>query len=143
MTSIAILGGGIATILLWIILCGLTAALAEKKGHKGIGYLLLSIFFSPLIGLLVVAAISNKNQKACPYCWKPIDVRATVCSYCCKDLPNNHIAAKSAEKEKWLSERIVELISSGKNATDAKIQAEAEYSVNKHKSPEPETTNEQ
>lgn len=131
--------------ILWIILCALTAALAEKKGHKGIGYFLLAIFLSPLVGLITVACISNKNQKACPYCRKAIDIEATVCGYCGKELAKKHIAAKpeDIEKEKWISERIVELISSGKNATDAKIQAEAEYSVNKHKSPEPETTNEQ
>lgn len=39
----AIIGG-----ILWIILCALTATLAERKGqHKGIGYFLLALFLSP------------------------------------------------------------------------------------------------
>lgn len=53
----AIIGG-----ILWIILCALTATLAERKGHKGIGYFLLALFLSPLIGLIIVACISNKTQ---------------------------------------------------------------------------------
>lgn len=38
----AIIGG-----ILWIILCALTATLAERKGYKGIGYFLLALFLSP------------------------------------------------------------------------------------------------
>lgn len=63
----AIIGG-----ILWIILCALTATLAERKGHKGIGYFLLALFLSPLIGLIIVACISNKTQKLCPYCKKQL-----------------------------------------------------------------------
>ena len=122
----AIVGG-----VLWIVLCALTATLAERKGHKGIGYFLLALFLSPLIGLIIVACISNKTKKLCPYCKKAIDIHAIVCGYCGKELTKKNPA--SSEKEKWISERIVELISTGKSATDAKIQAEAEYSVNKNK----------
>lgn len=123
-----IIGGGI----LWFILCALTAALAERKGHIGIGYFLLALFLSPLIGLIIVACISDKTKKICPYCRKAIDIHATVCGYCGKEIIKKNSA--STEKEKWISERIVELISSGKSATDAKIQAAAEYSVNKNNS---------
>ena len=40
------------------------------------------------------------------------------------------------EKNAWISKRILELINEGKNATDAKIQSEAEYSVNDKKQTE-------
>lgn len=111
MFTALIFGGGIATVLLWLVLCALAAALAEKKGHKGIGYFLLSIFLSPLIGLLVVAAISNRNQKECPYCFKAIDIRATVCSYCCSELANSRVPSKP-------------------KGTEEKKQAEEESSAN-------------
>lgn len=93
----------------WFALCILTATLADKKGHNGIGFFFLALFLSPLVGLLVIACVGDKNQVA--------------------------LKEEDSEKEKWVAARIVELISSGKNATDAKIQAEAEYSINKNKSP--------
>lgn len=115
--------------IIWLILCALTGAWAENKGHKGIGYFLLAFFFSPIIGLIIVACISNKTKKICPYCKKAIDIHATVCSFCGKELAKK--VSATSEKEKWISKRIVELISIGNSATDAKIQAEAEYSANK------------
>ena len=111
----------------WIVLCALVATFAERKGRKGVGYFFLALFFSPLVAGIVVLCVADKNKKECPYCMKSVSVNATVCPYC-----NKEIAKKksSSEKEKWISQRIVELIGSGKSATDAKIQAEAEYSVN-------------
>lgn len=111
----------------WIVLCALVATFAERKGRKGIGYFFLALFLSPLVAGIVVLCVADKNKKECPYCMKSVSVNATVCPYC-----NKEIAKKksSSEKEKWISQRIVELIGSGKSATDAKIQAEAEYSVN-------------
>ena len=120
--------------IIWIVLCALTAAIAEKKGHKGIGYCLLAIFLTPIVGLIVVACISNKNKKECPYCRKSIDIEASVCGYCGKELKKSKSA--NSEKSTWISKRILELINEGKNATDAKIQAEAEYSVNDKKQSE-------
>ena len=120
--------------IIWIVLCALTEAIAEKKGHKGIGYCLLAIFLTPIVGLIVVACISNKNKKECPYCRKSIDIDASVCGYCGKELKK--VKTVKSEKSAWVSKRILELINEGKSATDAKIQAEAEYSVNDKKQPE-------
>lgn len=124
MFTALIFGGGIATVLLWLVLCALAAALAEKKGHKGIGYFLLAIFLSPLIGLLVVAAISNRNQKECPYCFKAIDIRATVCSYCCSELANSRVPSKPKGTEKDRR------ISGSGSVMEAEKQAEEESSAN-------------
>ena len=111
--------------IVWLVLCALVATIAERKGRKGGGYLLLSIFLSPLVGGIIVLCVSDKTKKECPFCKKAIDKNATVCPYC-----NQTIVKKpSSEKEKWISQRIIELINGGKSATDAKIQAEAEYSV--------------
>lgn len=54
---------GISIFIIWIVLCALVATIAERKGHKGIGYLLLSVFLSPLIGMIVVLCISDKTKK--------------------------------------------------------------------------------
>lgn len=123
----------IVSLIVWIVLCAFVATWAERKGHKGVGYLFLSIFLSPLVGAIVVACIKNKNTKQCPFCKKYVDLNATVCSYCGKELVKKNIKNSSSEKDNWVSQRIVELISTGKNASDAKIQAEAEYSVNQMK----------
>lgn len=113
--------GGVA----WLVLCALVATIAERKGRKGAGYLVLSIFLSPLVGGIIVLCVSDKTKKECPFCKKAVDINATVCPYC-----NQKIVKKpTSEKEKWVSQRIIELINSGKSASDAKIQADAEYSV--------------
>ena len=113
-------------VVIWVVLCAFVAVIAERKGHKGIGYLFLSILLSPLVGFIVVLCISNKTKKECPFCKKAVDVNATVCPYCNQKIVKNK---SSSDKEKWISQRIVELIDVGKSASDAKIQAEAEYSV--------------
>lgn len=110
----------------WLVLCALVATFAERKGRKGVGYFFLAFFFSPLIGGIVVLCVADKNKKECPYCMKSVSVNATVCPYCNKEIVTKKL---SSEKDKWISQRIVELIGSGKSATDAKIQADAEYSV--------------
>lgn len=40
----------------WALFCIGVAYLADKKGRSAIGFFLLSLFFSPIIGLLVVLA---------------------------------------------------------------------------------------
>lgn len=80
--------------ILWIVLCALTAAIAEKKGRKGLGYFLISVFLSPLIGLIVVACVSDRNKIECPLCCKMIDVRASVCAYCGRDVKHASVKNK-------------------------------------------------
>ena len=72
----------------------------------------------------MVLCVVDKNKKKCPFCKKAIAIDATVCPYCNKELSRNK---SSLENDRWISQRIVGLIAEGKSATDAKIQAEAEY----------------
>jgi hypothetical protein len=82
------------TIILWFFLSIVAAAIASNKGNSGIVCFLGSIFFSPLIGLLV-AIVSKPNRKVlekysiqqghakrCPECFELIQAKAKVCHYC-------------------------------------------------------------
>lgn len=122
--------GWIISLIILIVLSAVAASWAEKKGHKGIGYFCLSLVVSPIIGLIVVASIKDLTKKECPFCKNRINMTAIVCSYCGKELVKRNKNQNQEEKEKWISNRIISLLEEGKTATDAKIQAEAEYSAN-------------
>ena len=49
-------------ILLWVIFCIVPAMIASGKGRSGMGFFLLSLFLSPLIGL-IAALIASPAQK--------------------------------------------------------------------------------
>lgn len=44
-------------VLIWIVLCFVVAYVAGQKGRSGAGMFFLSLFLSPLVGLLVVIAL--------------------------------------------------------------------------------------
>ena len=48
----------------WALLCWGVAALATSRGRSSFGFFLLSFFFSPLLGLIVVLVMSNLTLEA-------------------------------------------------------------------------------
>jgi hypothetical protein len=76
----------ISFLILYLVLCGLVAFYASKRGVSGAGIFFVSLFFSPLIGVIVAAVSKPTNQpsgtKKCPDCAETVKVEAAVCRFC-------------------------------------------------------------
>lgn len=46
--------------ILYFLLCCIVAGLARKKRRSGLGYLLLSLIFSPIISLMILLVAGEK-----------------------------------------------------------------------------------
>ena len=69
-----------------------------KKGRSGIGFFLLSLFLTPIVGgiiLLIVRAdqktvdniaVQDGDKRKCPFCAEIIKSEASVCRYCHSEL---------------------------------------------------------
>jgi hypothetical protein len=85
-------------IILWIALSFVAAAIAAGKGRSGLGFLILSLVFSPLVGV-TAAVVAHPNERAldeerlstgkfkkCVHCAEVIKSEARVCKYCGRDV---------------------------------------------------------
>ena len=81
---------GIAVLVLWLLLCYAVTVYAGKKGRSQIGFFLLSLFLSPLVGFILVAVGSSNPQrmglKKCPACAEFVKDEAAKCRFCGSDL---------------------------------------------------------
>ena len=81
-------------VILWFILSCVAGIIASNKGRFGLGYFLLSIFLTPLIGLLCALAagknvaqiekrqIHNAEMRRCPCCAEIVRTQAIKCRHC-------------------------------------------------------------
>src|SRR5262245_23334717 len=85
--------------LIWIALSILAGALAHNKGRSGLGFFILSLLLSTIVGLIAAAivrsdrteleqrSLARAEAKKCPYCAEIVKVEAVVCRYCGRELP--------------------------------------------------------
>lgn len=93
---------GIEWIILYFGLSALAGIVAARKGRSGIGFFLLALMLSPLIGLLaaaiarpadvraqalVRAGYRSKTWRKCPSCAEIVRREARVCRFCGLSLP--------------------------------------------------------
>ena len=73
---------------IWALLAAHVGYLAEKKGHSGNFWNVLSLVCSPLIGYLLVILLPSAPDfvplayRPCPHCSRTIKARIEVCPYC-------------------------------------------------------------
>jgi len=76
----------ISFLILYLVLCGLVAFYVSKRGVSGAGIFFVSLFFSPLIGVIVAAVSKPTNEpsgtKKCPDCAETVKAEAAVCRFC-------------------------------------------------------------
>lgn len=78
----------------WLIFSIVAGIIAGARGRSGFGYFLLSIVLTPLIGIILAAALPNLNvtkdpdaptsetHVRCPDCRELVRIDATKCKHC-------------------------------------------------------------
>ncbi|UAA39745.1 hypothetical protein KIH87_05130 [Paraneptunicella aestuarii] len=82
----------------WLIFAILVGFYASSKGRSGIGFFIIAIVLSPLIGFIIALMISPVNaqmemnaiesgeMKKCPSCAELVKVEAKLCKHCRSEL---------------------------------------------------------
>lgn len=95
----------------WIAFSVVAGIIASAKNRTGVGYFFLSLILSPLIGIILAAALprlpgtaetkAETGRTACPFCKKLIIAGAIKCKHCGSSLegtPANQRACPSCKK---------------------------------------------
>lgn len=71
---------------LYCVLAAAVALLAGKEfGRSAFGWFLLSLIFTPLVGLLLF--MLPPTRRRCPFCAELIQPTAVICRFCGRELP--------------------------------------------------------
>ncbi len=89
----------IVVFILWLLLSALAGSIAEKKGRSTNAYFFLSLFLSPVIGIVAALAASESPEgmernalmtgavRKCPHCAELVKKGAAICRFCGNELP--------------------------------------------------------
>lgn len=111
-------------ILGWLIFSAVAGIIASAKGRSGVGYFLISLVITPLVGLILAIALpridgdrpeepplNSDDLRDCPECAEPIRRAARRCKHCgatVEPLPKPPTAAYLAgyrQGKNWMAKR--------------------------------------
>ena len=84
--------------IIWLIFAVLVGAYASSKGRSGVGFFLIAVLLSPLIGFIIAAivqpiranteakALETGDVKKCPNCAELVKAEARLCKHCHSEL---------------------------------------------------------
>lgn len=82
----------------WLILAILVGVYANTKGRSGLGFFLIAVILSPLVGFIIALVISpvkevieanaiqSGDMKKCPDCAELVKAEAKICKHCRAEL---------------------------------------------------------
>lgn len=74
-------------LLLWLAFSTIAGMIAHNRRRSGIGFFLLAVALSPLVGILAAIVVQpgvpdRTGQKKCPQCAEWISKEAKLCKHC-------------------------------------------------------------
>jgi hypothetical protein len=99
MTSLLV---AVALALVWLLLCGMAAEYAARRGHSPLLWYLFALFCTPLLAFFIVgmlpaaADLVAAGYRRCPACGGVVGAEASLCTYCHSDLSGKPKAKKMA-----------------------------------------------